>query len=200
MRADNTSLVKFAEQAEKLGDQFRRSLCLEGFSREKAKELAIDKTREMCRKSAKNDTVKAVLAASSFSEPKEVIAKMIIEINNLKQDRPQTQYTHKFGNSNKRPGHFNKNFKSNNNNGNNFQNKNGNQSNFQSRKWYNGNGQNNGNHSNNYQGKKGQNNGNQNWRGNNNNNGNYGRSNDQPVRAFSGNETNPGNGGLQMDQ
>lgn len=200
LRADNTSLVKFAEQAEKLADQFRRSLCLEGFSREKAKELAIDKTREMCRKSAKNDTVKAVLAASSFSEPKEVIAKMIIEINNLKQDRPQTQYTHKFGNNNKRPGNFNKNFKNNNNNGNNFQNKNGNQSNFQSRKWHNGNGQNNGNHSNNYQGKKGQNNGNQNWRGNNNNNGNYGRSNDQPVRAFSGNETNPGNGGLQMDQ
>lgn len=210
LRADRSSLTKFAEQAEKLADDFKRSLCLEGFSRDKAKEIAIEKTVEMCRKSAKNDTVKAILAATKFSEPKEAIAKMIIEINNLKQDRVQTSYSHKYGNSNKFSGN-------NNNRSNNGRNGNGSQNNGYQNNGYQNNGRSNGNrnnsnnnrNNNNYNGNRsnyqrndrnGQSNyGNQNYRGNNGTNFNR-SNNDQNVRIISGNETNPGNGGLQMIQ
>lgn len=203
LRAERSSLTKFAEQAEKLADQFKRSLCLEGFSREKAKEITIEKTVEMCRKSARNDTVKAVLAASKFSEPKEVIAKMIIEINNIKQDKTNTPpYSHKFGNQNKNVGNFN-NRPNNNRNGNGFQNNrnsNGNR-NFSQNNRFNNNGQNNGNRSgynnSNRNGNSGY--GNQNYRNNSGQN-NSRSSNDHNVRVVSGNETAPGNGGLQLQQ
>lgn len=197
LRADRSSLMKFSEQAEKLAEQFKRSLCLEGFSREKAKEIAIEKTVEMCRKSSKNDTVKAVLAASSFSEPKEVIAKMIIEINNLKHDKPSTSYSHKFGNSNKNSGNHNGNSNRGNGNGH-HNNRNGQPNrNGHNNNRFNNNGQNNGNRSN-YNSNNRFGNNNQGHR--NNNSQNYTRSgNDQNVRVISGNDEHPGNGGLQMN-
>lgn len=204
LRADRTSLTKFAEQAEDLAEQFRRSLVVEGFSREKAKEIAIDKTIEMCRKSAKHSTVKSVLASASFKEPKEVIAKMIVEINNVKQDNPQSTYFHKNGNNQQRnSGGFQRN-KGQNGNGfqhNRNQNANSNQnSNGRNNNRYN-NGQNNGNRSGTNNGGRNGNNhnsGHQNWR--NNTNGQHRSSGDQNVRVISGNETAPGNGGLQMHQ
>lgn len=197
LRADNTSLTKFAERAEELADQFRRSLVLEGFSKEKAKEITIEKTVEMCRKSAKSDLVKSVLASSKFSEPKEAIAKMIVEINNVKQEKNHA-YSHKSGknqqhgqNSNNFNKNKNGNFQKNQNRNDNRNYKQGNQSN--------GHGQNNGSRNGGYNGNRnGQTSGNQNWR--NNSNAQH-RSNDNNVRVFSsGNELNPGNGGLQMQQ
>lgn len=197
LRADKSSLTKFAEQAEALADQFRRSLCVEGFSKEKAKELAIEKTVEMCRKSAKNDTVKAVIAASKFSEPKEVIAKMIVEINNIKQDRPHTSYTHKFGRSNQ--SNNNGQNSNHNNRTNSFHN---NQQNTKN-KWRN-NGYSNNNNRNQSNGQRPNNNNghnqNRNSQGYNNNynrHNNSNRGNDRPesIRIISGNEGHPGNSG-----
>lgn len=161
LRVDRTSLTKFAEQAEDLADQFRRSLVLEGFGREKAKEIAIEKTVEMCRKSAKNPIVKSVLASATFKEPKEVIAKMIVEINNVKQETPNSNYFHKSGNNqNQNSGKFNKNKGQ---NGNGFQhNRNQNANSNQ-----NSNGNRNGNRSNN-----GRNNGNRSGYNNGGRNGN----------------------------
>ncbi|XP_031633955.1 myb-like protein W, partial [Contarinia nasturtii] len=122
LRTDKTNLVKFSERAEELAEDFRRSLLIEGFSKAKAKELSIEKTVELCRKNARNDTVKAVIAATKFESPKEVISKMIVEINNLKQDRPSTSYNNrnknnKFDNRNKNNYHRN-NYNNNNNNNN----------------------------------------------------------------------------------
>ncbi|XP_055308406.1 putative uncharacterized protein DDB_G0286901, partial [Sitodiplosis mosellana] len=158
LRADKSSLTKFAEQAEALAEQFRRSLCVEGFSKEKAKEMAVEKTVEMCRRSAKNDIVKAVIAASKFTEPKEVVAKMIVEINNVKQDKPHNSYTHKFG----RPNHGNnngRNFNNNDRSNKSQNNRQGNGGNWRS------NGHNNGGNANN----RGQNNNRSNQQGQNNN-------------------------------
>ncbi|XP_055308444.1 uncharacterized protein DDB_G0287625-like [Sitodiplosis mosellana] len=200
LRADKSSLTKFSEQAEKLAEELNRSLCREGFSQAKAKEITIEKTVEMCRKSSKNDTVKAVLAASSFSEPKEVIAKMIVEINNLKQDKPHSSYSHKFGNQNRNHSNGNGNNRghSNGNNHNNHNNRNRNGSH---------NNNNNNNQSNNRQnnynnGHRSNNNRNgQNQNGNYNNRGSYNQSqgNNQTIRHISGNEMNPGNSGLTMN-
>lgn len=196
LRADKTSLLKFSEQAEKLADRLNESLCVEGFSQAKAKEITIEKTVEMCRKSAKNDTVKAVLAASAFSEPKEVIAKMIVEINNLKQDRPHTSYSHKGGNNNRNHGNFN-------NNKNQGQSQGGYQNNRNSNRnsqHHNNNRQNNNNgYRSNTNFRNGQNN-----HGNSNNRGNYinqsQQGTSQTIRHISGNEMNPGNSGITLNQ
>lgn len=113
LRAEKNNLTKFAERAEELAEQLRRSLCVEGFSKAKAKEMAVEKTVDMCRRSARNETIKAVLASSRFDEPKEVIAKMIVEISNVRQDRvSQPNRNNRNGNSN---GYNNSNRNQNNN-------------------------------------------------------------------------------------
>lgn len=193
LRADKTNLTKFSEKAEELAEQFRRSLCVEGFSKEKAKELSIEKTVELCRKSAKSDTVRAVIAASHFTEPKEVIAKMIVEINNLKQDRKSTQYTHNNNNHNRNSPHTSHNRYNNrpNNRYNNNNNRNGrpNSYNNSNRNSYQNNNNNRVNGQNNYS--------HNNSRTFTNNNR---RSNEQHVRIMTGNETSPGNGGSTSNQ
>lgn len=200
LRAEKTSLTKFAERAEELADQFRRSLIVEGFSREKAKELAIDKTVEMCRKSAKNDSVRTVIISGKFSEPKEVIAKMIVEINNLKADRVSAQYTHKGNDNNNNRGGFNRgrggshrgNYdrNSNSNRQNGYNNHNGNRSNNNNYSGHsNGHRGGSNNHSNNNRGRG-------HWQNNNNNN----RSNEQTIRLVTGNENRSGNSEQSQNQ
>lgn len=182
LRTDKSNLTKFAERAEELAEQLRRSLANEGFSRKKAKELSIEKTVELCRKNTRNETVNAILASTKFSEPKEVIAKMIIEINNLKTFRNQSQYAHKNGNHKNGNGNtankfhknnsknYNSNSHGNSNNGRNYGN--GNKSNYSGPSHKNGQG-----NSRTFT------------------NSNYKRSNEQPVRFVQGNEIHPGNGG-----
>lgn len=184
LRSDKTSLTKFAERAEELSDQYRRSLVAEGFTREKAKELTIEKAKEICRKNTRSDRAVAIIESTQYSEPKEVIAKMIIEINKLKTDRQQTNFSQdNVGNENENnfsgnrtPNNDNKrnnNYNNSNNNGQNRSNNNdnsgsnGNRSNFNN----NGNGQNNSNRTDRYYNR---------------------RNNDQPVRRISGNETSSG--------
>lgn len=69
----------FAKDAEDLADALQRSLVIEGISFAKANEMTIDKTIEMCRASAKSDVVRSILGAAQFADPKEVVAKMLIE-------------------------------------------------------------------------------------------------------------------------
>lgn len=193
LRLDKTSITKFTEQAEKYADQYNHSLCNEGYSKEKANELTIAKTIEMCRKSNIGSSVRSVLVSSKFSEPSEVIAKMIIEMNDSKSD-PQDSYPRKnnnnhnkqynnsnSGNNNKRSNNnYNNNRSSNRNNYNNGRQNNNQPQNRQNR-------YNNYNNSNNYRG-------NQSSYTQNNNNS-------QPIRQFSsGNEMNPGNSGLSLNQ
>lgn len=67
----------YAQKAEELAEALKRSLDVEGITRDKANEMAIEKTVEMCRQSAKSDLVRSVIASTSFNDPKEVIAKLI---------------------------------------------------------------------------------------------------------------------------
>lgn len=69
----------FSIKAEELADELQKALVLEGISREKAKEMAIDRTTQMCRQSARSELVKSVIASSQFASPKDVIAKLITE-------------------------------------------------------------------------------------------------------------------------
>lgn len=192
LRAERNNLSKFSEKAEELAEQFRRSLCTEGFTKQKAKEIAIEKTVEMCRKSAKSDTIKAILSASRFDEPKEVIAKMIIEISNSKQERIESQSQRNFpnnrGNRNgnnfgRGNGHRNDNNSQRGNRSNNGSYRNNNQHNS---------GNQNTNHNNNNRSNNYGNGYNNNSRGNQNNrqnrNGNQNNSNVHTIRIVSGNE------------
>ena len=69
----------FAKQAEDLADALERSLVIEGMTKEKAHEMAVEQTVSVCRINSKSDLVKTVLVATPFKDKKDVIAKMIVE-------------------------------------------------------------------------------------------------------------------------
>lgn len=174
LRVDNGSLSQFQEKAKELALQYKRSLIVEGFTKIKAEELTISKTAEMCRKHARNDTVKAVLAAAAFKEPEEVVSRMIIEIDNLRIDRAHSSKPFNKYNKNK---YHNKN--QNNQNGYNKNKYNKNKNGY-NKNWKNGNKQNNGQ--------------------NNRNNGNGYNNREQPIRYVSGNDQAPPQARPEMSQ
>lgn len=92
LKADRVALQEFSEKAEALADDFRRALVMEGIPSEKANEMTIDKTVNICRSSARSDLVKSILASTDFENPKEVIAKFITEINAEKQEKQVLAY------------------------------------------------------------------------------------------------------------
>lgn len=148
LRLEKSNFTRFSEQAEKLSEALRRSLGVEGITKAKASEMAIAKTVELCRKTARNEIVKSVLAAATFNSPKEVISKFITENDVAKKEKQeqsvQGQNRNRFngGNNNFRGnsrGNFNNNGnrggfvnnnRFNNNRQNNFQNFNGNRGGF----------------------------------------------------------------------
>lgn len=71
------------KEAEELAEALQRSLIVEGIPQHKAQDLATERTVEMCRASARTDIVKSVVASTKFSNPKEAIAKFIIEIGSV---------------------------------------------------------------------------------------------------------------------
>lgn len=103
LKLDQKRVQDYSKQAEDLADAFQRSLVVEGIPHAKAKEMTVDKTIEMCRASAKSDMVRSVLAAASFKEPNEVIAKLIVESSNDKNEKQVFAYqkyqNNKFGNN-----------------------------------------------------------------------------------------------------
>lgn len=195
LRAERTNLNKFSDRAEELAEQYRLSLVAEGFEKEKAKELAVEKITELCVSQSRHDRIKSILLAKTFKEPEDVTSKMIIEINSLRLESAQN--SHKNSNSNQ------------NRSGKNYNNKHSNGKN------YNGNSNQNRGNSNNRSGqsngngyKQNYNNGNSRGNGQNysqnssrtfTNSGSQRRSTDQTVRSFLGNQATSGNGGDTHD-
>ncbi|XP_036347507.1 putative uncharacterized protein DDB_G0283431 [Rhagoletis pomonella] len=50
----------------------------------KAHEMAVEQTINVCRLNSRSDMVKSILASSTFSDSKDVVAKMIVEQNNFR--------------------------------------------------------------------------------------------------------------------
>lgn len=125
LRVQKSNFTKFSEEAEKLAEAFRRSLVVEGFTREKAHELPIRKTKELCRRVTHSDVVKGIIASSTFDTPAEVIAKMITEgevaqkekkEKEMYEKRPNNKFNNnkkfgKGGKNNKEGGNFKSNKK-----------------------------------------------------------------------------------------
>lgn len=136
----NNNYTEFAKNVEDLADALQRSLIIEGITKTKAEEMAIEQTVKICRNNAKSEMVKAILASTVFKEPKDVVAKLIVEEaeteterqvltmrynrsnrgngrNNFSMaDHHNSYRTNSFGNHNQRTNNSNINYRDNNNN------------------------------------------------------------------------------------
>lgn len=109
LKLTKSDFSKFADEAEKLAEAFRRSSIVEGISKAKAQEMTIDKTVKLCRETARSDIVKSVLAGKTFTDPRDVVAKFITECDQAKKEqREKDLRAPKPQNSNKNGKKFNK--------------------------------------------------------------------------------------------
>lgn len=163
LRLANKSIQEFAKQAEDLSEAFKRSLVIEGFPENKAHQLTIEKTIDICRESAYSDVVKSVLASSKFTTAQDVISKFITETDKSKTEK-QVLAVRQFNAKNKRGFSHSSRGRTNNQPTN--------------RRYWNNPSQNNGNR---YQGNR-----TNNWRGNNRRENNRGRNNQNQYRQSNG--------------
>lgn len=91
LRLEKGNFTRFTEQVEKQAEQYRRSLVNEGISKEKAKEMAIKKTVQLCRKTARTEIVKSVLASTKYETPAEVLAKFVTENEVARKEKHEAE-------------------------------------------------------------------------------------------------------------
>lgn len=119
LRLIKGNFSSFAKQAEELAESLRRSLVIEGMSKKKAEEITIQKTVDLCRKTARSDVVKSVISSTAYTTPAEVIAKFITESDVARQEfqQKQSQMKNQNGGNKKfdknKKGHFKNNFQNN---------------------------------------------------------------------------------------
>lgn len=136
--------------------------------------MSVEKTVDLCRKSTHSEMIKSVLESATFSTPKEVVAKMVTQIDKVKVEHQVLAFR-----SNQR--------------GNNGRGRGGNRNNH--RGYRSNNGYNNNNNNNNNGQNRNNNRRNQNYRGrgnnrNNNNSGNN-NNNNRNVHVVQGNPSVP---------
>ncbi|XP_036334849.1 putative uncharacterized protein DDB_G0277255 [Rhagoletis pomonella] len=83
----NNNYTDFAKRVEELSDALERSLIIEGMTQSKAHEMAVEQTVNVCRINTRSDLVKSILSSTTFSDSKDVVAKMIVEQNNQVKER-----------------------------------------------------------------------------------------------------------------
>lgn len=104
LRLIKGNFATFSKQAEDLAESFRRSLIVEGISKSKAEEMAVNKMVDLCRKTSHTDVVKSVISSSSFSSPAEVLAKFITESDVARQEkRERDNFKQRKDNKNQKP-------------------------------------------------------------------------------------------------
>lgn len=109
LKHDTFKSTEFATEAEKLAEALQRSLVVEGISQTKAKSMAVDKTVEMCRQTANTTEVRTIIASTTFADPKEVIAKFVVESANVAKDNKIL----KFSKQNYKKNYYRKNYRGN---------------------------------------------------------------------------------------
>lgn len=169
--------TKFAADAEKLGEALRRSLIVEGLTKQKSEELTIRRMVELCRKTSKVDVVKSVLESTKYDSAADVIATFISQSDIARREYKESQ-------TNKPKKNYSNGNKNTNDNGQRNKNFNKNRGNFN-----NGGNRSNENQSNgNYRGRNNQNGQNQQQRGRNNNRPNR---QEHTIRLVSGTRSGP---------
>lgn len=119
LQVRNNNYADFAKQSEELADALERSLVIEGITKDKAHEMAIEQTINVCRLNARSDLVKSILASTSFSDPKDVVAKLVVEQTNETKEKQVLAFQYQGNNVNSFSNRNNFNH-FNNNRGNNF--------------------------------------------------------------------------------
>lgn len=92
IRFDNKNLTTFSAEIEKVSDMLTLTFINEGIPCDKANDMTVQKVVETCRKSARSDLVKSVLASSSFKTPKDVVSKFVTEIADQNKDKQFLAY------------------------------------------------------------------------------------------------------------
>lgn len=103
LRFDDKNLTDFATAVERLSDQIINSLMSEGVTKVKAIQMTTRMVVDNCRKSARSQTIKTILAASSFTSPRDVLTKFRTEVAELKKESQVLGYNY----NNRRGGHSN---------------------------------------------------------------------------------------------
>lgn len=93
LRLTNSSQDEFSKKVEELSESLRRSLIIEGMSAQKATEISIEKTIDLCRSQTKNEIVKAVLESSTFSSSKDVVAKLLTQSDKARKEHQILTYS-----------------------------------------------------------------------------------------------------------
>lgn len=91
LRLQKNDYTKFAQDAEKLSEAFRRALIVEGITKAKAEEMTVNKTVDLCISSTKLDRVKTVLEATKFDSPADVIAKFVTQSDKVRRELKDQQ-------------------------------------------------------------------------------------------------------------
>lgn len=113
---DHINLTDFSATVEKIANQLINSLMSEGVSKAKANSMAIRQVIDTCRRSARSDMIKAILASCTFNSPKEVLAKFRTEIAALKKDKLTHPNQRPYNNNNRHSyNNYSRNFQRNNN-------------------------------------------------------------------------------------
>lgn len=92
LRTSRKSMQEYSKEAEELAEALQRSLIVEGVPQTKAEQMAIERTVDMCRSSARSDIVKSILASSQFKSAKEAVAKFVIETGNATKEHQILSY------------------------------------------------------------------------------------------------------------
>lgn len=79
LKSDRNSLQNFQEKAEQLAEKLRLAYIYDKIPSDVARKMVVSKTVEMCKSQAKNEYVKTVIAATPFEDPKDVLAKFVVE-------------------------------------------------------------------------------------------------------------------------
>lgn len=138
LKADKSTLQNFQEKGEQLAEKLRLAYISEGNPPLVAKSMAIDQTVEMCRASAKTTLAKSIICSTAFKEPKEVLARLVVEISKENKEIKEAQvlsYTDNRGRGRGR-GDFRGRFQNNNNNfRGNYRQNNYNNNNYNNQNW-----------------------------------------------------------------
>lgn len=80
------NISQFCTDLDVLLDKFVIALVSEGVSRNRAYIMSVKLCTDVCRRSARNDLIKSIMASSSFSSHKEVTAKFQLEFANIQRE------------------------------------------------------------------------------------------------------------------
>lgn len=90
LRCQQNNLAEYAKQA----DALQRALVVEGHPLKKAREMTVKETIKLCCNNARSESVKLILEAKDkeFEQPKDVIARFIVQSAKDKEDKQVLAY------------------------------------------------------------------------------------------------------------